>query len=198
MLLAGYETTSNALAFAIYLLAKHPNIEAKMVDEIDHLVTDQRALSLETMGDYVYVDAVCRESLRLLPSAGLFARQASQDVVIKGYLIPKGTTVVVPTFALHRHEAHWPEAALFKPERWLNRPPGLTDAAWLPFGLGPRKCIGYRFALQEMMLTLIGLYKDFHFRLQHPDRPLQLENGITASPVGGIPVLVEHRIHQKL
>lgn len=198
MLMAGYETTSNALSYAVFLLAQNPDVESRMVAEIKSTrAGNPEPPTKEELPEYNYVLWVCNETLRMLPPVPTYPREASKDLNICGYDVPAGTAVFVSAYAIHHDEKHYADPLVFRPERW--DPNGKEQQerhpnAFLPFGYGARKCIGYRFALQEMQLTLIRLYSEFTFKLDPSmPLPLQLEPGITMTPWGGISVLPERR-----
>ena len=190
-LLAGYETTANTLAYAVHLLANNPKVEARMLSEIDAL------MDVDDLAQYEYVEAVVNETLRLCPPVAETARIANNDTIVGGKHIPAGTAVGIPIFAMHRDAKQFPEPSSFKPERFLKDSPEAAARhkyAFMPFGTGPRMCIGYKMALNEVKLTLINLYRKLVFRL--PDgAPTELivRKGITYSPQGGVQVLVQKR-----
>ncbi|GAB4819482.1 hypothetical protein N2152v2_006528 [Parachlorella kessleri] len=165
----GFETSANTLAFTLHLLAHHPEAQAKLLAEVDAFGRD-KALTLEDLPKFPYLDAVIHESLRLYPPGWIGTRVANEDVVLgdqKGrYLIPQGTHVHINIFGLHRDPAIWPEPEAFRPERFLNKEEmeGRHSNAWLAFGVGPRMCIGWKFAMQEMELVLIRLFQQYTFK----------------------------------
>ncbi|XP_052610745.1 cytochrome P450 3A9 isoform X1 [Peromyscus californicus insignis] len=162
---AGYETTSSALSFALYLLATHPDVQKKLQDEIDAALPNKAPATYNTLVQMEYLDMVVNETLRLYPIAGRLERVCKKDVEINGVLIPKGTVMVVPTFALHRDPKHWPEPEEFHPERFSKKNQGsINPYTYLPFGDGPRNCIGMRFALMNMKIALVRVLQNFSFQ----------------------------------
>nr|XP_042124012.1 cytochrome P450 3A9 [Peromyscus maniculatus bairdii] len=162
---AGYETTSSALSFALYLLATHPDVQKKLQDEIDAALPNKAPATYDTLVQMEYLDMVVDETLRLYPIAGRLERVCKKDVEINGVLIPKGTVMMVPTFALHRDPKHWPEPEEFHPERFSKKNQGsINPYTYLPFGDGPRNCIGMRFALMNMKLALVRVLQNFSFQ----------------------------------
>jgi cytochrome P450 len=151
---AGRSTTANALTWTWYLLSRHPEAEARLQQELRHTLGGRapRAVDLPQLP---YTAMVVREAMRLFPPAPAFARQPIDDVVIGGYEIPKGSLVTVSTYALHHDERFFPQPEEFIPDRfapgWEGRIPG---CAYLPFGAGPRVCIGSEFAMAETRLVL--------------------------------------------
>ena len=198
--LAGYETTANTLAYVAFLLSQNPEAEARLVDEINRLAPDKaKKLDFKDLSKFEYTSNVVSEALRLYPPGAMISRVALRDVTLgsstKKYLIKNGTWVIVPIYSLHRDERFWEQPEAFDPDRFLpERSATRSKYVHLPFGLGPRNCIGQRFALEEIKLALITLYREHTFKLhEHTLVPLKLRAGITLSPVGGIWMTVHRR-----
>ncbi|GBF94151.1 cytochrome P450 [Raphidocelis subcapitata] len=195
--LAGYETTANALSYAIYCVASSPDAQAKLLAELDALPgAPDREVTVEDLQLLPFTAAVIDEALRLYPPATRTAREARGGLSLGGYAIPDGTAVMVATYSIQRDPAYWPKADAFLPERWLKGHEELAASnphAYLPFGSGARMCIGYRFALQEARLTLAQLYRRFTFGLEPGQVPLKVKTGITMSPESGVFVRVAER-----
>jgi thromboxane-A synthase len=207
--LAGYETTANTLAFTAFLVSQNPHAEAKLVEEINRLAPDkEKRLTFRELAEFTYISNVVNEALRLYPPGAMLAREANRDVCIGGsrtaeadnsdgkqYQLRKGTWVVIPVYSIHRDERFWENPEVFDPDRFLpERSEGRPKYAHLPFGLGPRNCIGQRFALEEAKLALIALYREYTFKLHsHTEVPLKLKAGITLSPENGIWMTVHRR-----
>eukprot|EP00927_Polykrikos_kofoidii_P048566 TRINITY_DN4282_c0_g1_i1.p1 TRINITY_DN4282_c0_g1~~TRINITY_DN4282_c0_g1_i1.p1 ORF type:complete len:617 (+),score=91.38 TRINITY_DN4282_c0_g1_i1:69-1853(+) len=205
MLLAGYETTSNALGYIVFAIAQNKEVERKLLAEIDRLsglsssggCDDERTSLKDSLSKYEYVSWVCNEALRLFPPVHNWPRDTSRDLEFGGHHVPAGTAIVVSAIAIHRDSRFYPDPMNFKPERWdpagqeqQQRP----ECAFVPFGFGARKCIGYRFAIQEMQMAVVRIYSEFTFRLNPSMQlPLQLEPSITMSPLEGISVIPERR-----
>ncbi|KAL6031641.1 hypothetical protein STEG23_000575 [Scotinomys teguina] len=117
---AGYETTSSTLCFAMYLLATHPDVQKKLQDKIDVALPNKAPVTYDALVEMEYLDMVVNETLRLYPVGGRLERICKKDVEINGVLIPKGTVVIVPTFALHKDPKCWPEPEEFRPERYRD------------------------------------------------------------------------------
>ena len=159
---AGYETTSSALSFALYLLAIHPDVQKKLQDEIDAALPNKAPATYDTLLQMEYLDMVVNETLRLYPIAGRLERVCKTDVEINGLFIPKGTVVMIPTFALHKDPKYWPEPEEFRPERFSKKnQDSINPYMYLPFGSGPRNCIGMRFALINMKVALVRVLQNF-------------------------------------
>ncbi|KAL6083086.1 hypothetical protein STEG23_032662, partial [Scotinomys teguina] len=162
---AGYETTSNTIAFALYLLATHPDIQKKLQEEIDVVLPNKASPTYDKVMEMEYLDMVLSESLRLYSISGRIERVCKQDVEIGGVFIPKGTTVVIPTYALQHDPQYWPEPEEFHPERFSKENKGsIYPYTYMPFGNGPRNCLGMRFALMNMKLALTKVLQNFSFK----------------------------------
>lgn len=169
---AGYETTSNALSFIMHTLATHPDVQKKLQQEIDTTLPNKAFPTYDVMMEMEYLDMVVSETLRLYPIASKIFRMCKKDVEINGVFIPKGTVVTVPMFVLQRDSKYWPEPDKFHPERFSKKNKESIDPyIYMPFGSGPRNCIGMRFALMNMKLALIRVLQNFSF---HPCKETQI------------------------
>ncbi|XP_008538325.1 cytochrome P450 3A12 isoform X2 [Equus przewalskii] len=192
---AGYETTSTSLSFLMYLLATHPDVQQKLQDEIDVTFPNKALPTYDTLLQMEYLDMVLNESLRLFPIAGRLERVCKKDVEINGVLIPKGTVVMVPTFILHRASEFWPEPEEFCPERFSkNNKDNINPYIYLPFGTGPRNCIGMRFAIMNMKLAIVRVLQNFSFKpCKETQIPLKIGNQGLIQPQKPIVLKVESR-----
>ncbi|XP_021108186.1 cytochrome P450 3A14 [Heterocephalus glaber] len=162
---AGYDTTSNTLSFIMHMLATHPDAQKKLQQEIDTTLPNKAFPTYDVMMEMEYLDMVVHETLRLYPIANRIERMCKKDVEINGMFIPKGTVVMVPTFALQKDSKYWPEPDEFHPERFSKKNKENVDPyIYMPFGNGPRNCIGMRFALMNMKLALIRVLQNFSFQ----------------------------------
>jgi cytochrome P450 len=191
--LAGHETTANALAWTWHLLAAHPAVYDRVCAEADAVLTG-RAPTYADLADLPYTLQVFKESLRLYPPAYVIARQAQRETVIGGFRIPAKTVVFLSPYLLHRHAETYPDPERFDPDRWADpeREKLLPRHAYLPFGGGPRICIGAAFALMEGHLVLAALAQRVRFTPATPD-PIACEPLITLRPRGAIPMIVSRR-----
>ena len=174
ILLAGHETTANAIAWSFYLLARHPEIEAKLVDHVNAVLgaRDATAADLPRLD---YVRAVFAETLRLYPPAWVTARRALADIEIGPYRVARGDIVIVSQYVSHRDPRYFPIPERFDPERWFA--PAPPKFAYFPFGGGNRLCIGESFAWMEGILALATIVR--RVRLARVD----------ASDVGTLPLV---------
>lgn len=163
--LAGHETTANALAWVWYLLSKYPATARQVRSEVDDVLGD-RAPAYEDLQNLTYMRRVIDETLRLYPSAWMFARQAVEDDEIGGYSIPAGATLMLSPFVTHRRAEFWENPEGFDPERFTpERVKERARYAYFPFGGGPRRCIGEGFALMEAQLVMAMVVQRFRLHL---------------------------------
>jgi len=162
---AGHETTANAMAWLLYLVSQHPEVEERLLAAIDAKWPGD-GLTLENTGAFNYVRQVIEESLRVYPTIWSVGRGCTEEDELGGYRIPAGMNVVVPIFHFHWSERFWPEPQKFDPSRFSSeRRPPPESMIYFPFGSGPRSCIGNHFALQELMIMTILFYRQYQFRL---------------------------------
>jgi cytochrome P450 len=190
LFIAGHETTANALAWTFYLLARHPEARQRMEAEVDALggSPDYDALRM-----LPYTLAVLKESMRLYPPAYLLGRRPVEDTVIGEHVVKKKSIVLVSIIGIHRRPDLWPDPATFDPERFLgDTEKQLPRCAYMPFGAGPRVCIGNHFALMEGHLLLATIARRVRFELAST-KPVEPEPLVTLRPKGGIAVRVARR-----
>jgi cytochrome P450 len=192
-LLAGHETTSNTLAWAIYVLSQNPAVEARVRDELATVLAglEPSPADLEKL---VVTEALVKETLRLYPPAYVVARRAIRDAEIGGYEVPTGSEVIVWIYYTHRDRVAYPEPEALRLDRYLPDASGvvprLPRGAWIPFGAGPRACIGRSFAMAEAVAALATLLGRWRFRYVGR-KPPRLSARITLAPGGGVPVVAE-------
>ena len=174
LVVAGHETTASGLNWAWYLLAKHPEVDARMHAEIE-ATPELTAPGLGAMEALQYTQNVINEALRLYPPGWVLSRRSLEPDVLSGYEIPAGTDVLLSPYLLHRHPQYWKDPDAFRPERFdaaheSERP----RFAYLPFAAGPRHCIGESLALYEMLMHLYKVARHYRLRLAS-DEPIELE-----------------------
>ncbi|CAN5568987.1 cytochrome P450 [soil metagenome] len=181
LLLTGHETTAVALTWTWYFLARHPGVEARLHAEVD-AVCGERSPTFDDVKTLTYTRQVVSEALRLRPPVWAVSRQAVAEVEIGDYLFPRGATLVVCQYALHRDPAWWREPERFRPERFAaEAEPPLRKFTYLPFSGGPRGCIGEHFAWTECILVVAALAR--RWRLQAAEEePIGLRPSITLRP----------------
>ncbi|XP_058426540.1 cytochrome P450 3A12-like [Diceros bicornis minor] len=192
---AGYEPISTSLSFLIYFLATHPDVQQKLQEEIDATFPDKAPVTYDALVQMEYLDMVLNESLRLFPIAGRLERVCKKDLELGGVFIPKGTVVMVPTFSLHREPEFWPEPEEFHPERFSkDNKDSINPYIYMPFGSGPRNCIGMRFAVVNMKLAVVRLLQNFSFKpCKETQIPLKLGTQGLIQPEKPIVLKVESR-----
>lgn len=190
---AGHETTSNALVWTWYLLSQHPEAEARLHAEVDQ-VLNGRLPTIADLPHLPYTLMVIKEAMRLYPPAWVInGRQAVVDTTIGGYTVPRGSVLFISPYVIHRRPEFYPNPERFDPERFTpEREKELPRHAYLPFGAGPRICIGNSFALMEAHLIVATIAQRYRLRLA-ADQTIALNPQITLSNQGGMRMLVEAR-----
>jgi cytochrome P450 len=184
LFLAGHETTSNALTWTWWLLSQHPEQEARLHAELD-AVLGGRAPTTTDLVALPYTNAVLSESMRLRPPAWAIGREAIADHDLGDVRLPKGSVAVISPWLLHHDDRWWPQANAFRPERWLDPEPDRPRHAYLPFGGGPRMCIGEGFAWMEAGLVLATLARRWRFTLE-ADARVEMQPVVTLRPRYGV------------
>jgi cytochrome P450 len=175
LLVAGHETTANALSWAVERLVRHP-------DKLDRLTEETRA------GETEYLDAVITETLRLRPVISLVARRLTQPATIGDWELPAGVTVTPSIYLIHRRPDVYPEPERFIPERFIDNPPGTYT--WIPFGGGVRRCLGGAFAHFEMQVVLAELVRSHGLEPARPESERVKRRAITETPQHNAEVIV--------
>ncbi|BFZ56469.1 hypothetical protein PYCC9005_003515 [Savitreella phatthalungensis] len=180
-LVAGHETTSGLLSFALYYMVKNPKTMRKAQEEVDAIGW----ITQDSLTKMPYIDAILKEALRLQPTAPMFAVSSDEDVELpSGHLIQAGQPVFINLHGLHSDPAAWgPDPLAFRPERMLDG--GFENAlpnSWKPFGNGIRACIGRAFALQEAMLAIATIVQNFDLELVDPTYELRVKFSLTIKP----------------
>jgi len=189
---AGHETTANALSWSLYLLSQAPAAYARIEQEVD-AVLEGGVVTPDKLEQLVYTRAVIDEAMRLYPPVPLLSRAALADDRIGNLKIPKGSLVTIAPWVLHRHRRLWTKPDAFDPERFLpERRTEIDRFAYLPFGAGPRVCIGASFSLQEAVIVLATVIRSVRFSLVegHEVEPV---HRITLRPQGGLPMTLSLR-----
>lgn len=190
--LAGHETTAITLSWACWLLERHPAVETRLVEEARQVLGTRRP-TIEDYPKLVYTRAVVEETLRLYPPVHVFSRQAIADDEIAGTKIPRGSFITISSWLLHRHTLFWENPDAFDPERFVPPRADKVDRfAYIPFGAGPRICLGKNLGLMEAVLLLAMLCRDWKFQLRenHPVEPL---GRMTLRPRHGLPMRITRR-----
>jgi cytochrome P450 len=192
LLMAGHETTGISSTWSWYWISQNPDVERKLHAEID-AVLGGRTPTPDDVTRLEYTRMVFQEVLRLSPPVWAFDRCAVEDDIVGGYLIPKGTSVLISPYVMHRHPKYWDGPLRFEPERFsaaeaAKRP----QYAYLPFGGGPRRCVGMRFAFMAVPLILATLSRSYRLRLK-PGHPVEELARLNLAPKFGLEMLIEDR-----
>jgi cytochrome P450 len=185
MLLAGHETTATALAWAVAHVVGDASVRERLASELAGVgpapFDPTRVLKLE------FLDAVCRETLRLTPIIPLVGRRLTRPMTIGGVDLPAGVVAAPCIYLAHRRPERWPEPARFRPERFLESKP--TPYEFLPFGGGVRRCLGMAFALVEMKLVLAEILSRVDLRAAPGYQVRVVRRSVTLAPAEGMPVV---------
>ena len=195
-LLAGFETTGTTLSSAAFFLATKPDVQERLIREIDKAQQTRGDASLYAFAQSIpYLDQVVCEVLRLCAPAFNLLRGCEEDVEYKGVKFPKGVEVNIPTYVLHRDPDVWANPLEFNPDNFSPEAKDKRDPySFLPFGTGPRQCIGMRFALLEIKIGLLSIMQRFKFE-RSPETVAQLEHRavVLMRPKDGIYVKIRAR-----
>jgi cytochrome P450 len=193
ILLAGHETTSNALTWTFYLLGQHPEVAAKLYAEVDS-VLGGRAPTLADLPKLTYTQQVIKEAMRLYPPAWVInTRRVTEDTTLGGYALHRGTDLFISPFVMHRLPEYYEQPEEFRPERFTPEfEQSLPRFAYMPFGGGPRVCIGNSFAMMEAQLVLATICSRFAVEAL-PGTVAELNPQVTLSIKGGLSMRVVER-----
>jgi cytochrome P450 len=192
LFMAGHETTANTLNWTFALLAQHPDAEAELHEELDRVLAG-RAPTLSDLDQLPYTEQVIKESMRLYPPAWSLGRVAVEDVRVGNFVMPKGTRAGIVTYFTHRDPELWEEPERFDPTRFSpSREAAVPKYAYLPFGGGPRVCIGNHFAMMEAKLLLAGIASRYTLRLAS-SQTVEMAPRITLNPKGGLPMTLTQK-----
>ncbi|MBD2778392.1 cytochrome P450 [Iningainema tapete] len=190
MILAGHETTANTLSWTWMLLAQHPEVQAKLVEELQ-AVLGGRSPTIADLPRLRYTSMIIKESMRLYPPITDVTREAIRDCEIGGYFVPAGCTIIMSQWVMHRNSRYFPNPEVFNPERWANDlEKQLPRGVYFPFGDGLRICIGKSFALMEATLLLATIAQKFQLHLV-PEHLIVLQPSLTLRPKYGIQVVLK-------
>jgi len=192
LFLAGHETTANAMTWTWYLLSQNPDAVEKLHEEVDR-VLEGRLPALQDVPNLHYTRMVFAESMRLFPPAHSFGREALEQYKIGDYDVPKGATIIISPYLMHRHPRYWDNPEVFEPERWLpEKAEARPKTVYIPFGGGPRTCIGEPFAWLEGVLVVATLARHWQFSLAQ-GHPVDVQPLVTLRPKHGMKMVAHRR-----
>lgn len=192
LFLAGHETTALTLSWAWYLLARNPQVDAKLAAEWQ-AVLGGRPPTAADVPRLTYTEHTVMEAMRIYPPVYLIGREPVEDVELGGFRVRKGTTLFMSQWVNHRDARYFPDPAAFRPERWADGLAGrIPKYAYYPFGGGPRVCIGNQFAMMEAVLLLAAIGQKWRFTLE-PGADVEPWPTITLRPRPGVPAVLAQR-----
>ncbi|QGM97122.1 cytochrome P450 [Methylocystis parvus] len=190
LMVAGHETSAVALAWSLWLLAKDQASQERLRNEVRDVVGESD-IDRNAVENLPFARQVIQEAMRLFPPVAALGRQPREDTTLGPYKVLKKEPIYVAIWALHRHEKLWDEPNAFDPDRFApEKAKGRHRCAYMPFGAGPRICIGMSFAMLEMTTILAALIRDFRFT-PVPGPRIELSPDFTLRPKGGLPLFVE-------
>lgn len=209
MLIAGHETTANALTWTYYLLAQHPEVEKKVFEEIDSVLRgkstksgnqnkkekskEYRNVTADDVPKLKYIEKVFREAMRLYPPVWSIGRIIEEDHQLGDYIIPKNSALFMSQYVMHRNPKYYDDPEEFNPDRWSDEfKRKIPRFSYFPFGGGLRGCIGEPFAWQEgiMLIATISTYWKMNLR---PNQKVKVDHGVTLNPKNGIKMTLQAR-----
>jgi cytochrome P450 len=191
LLMAGHETTANAMSWTLHLLGSHPEVQRKLHAELDTL--GGRLPTAADLPALTYTRAVVSEGIRIYPPAWMIGRATTEDLELGGWHVPAGSMVAISPLLMQRDARWFPEPDAFDPDRWLDaRRDAVPKYAYLPFGTGPRSCVGEQFAWAEAVTALAVIAARFTARTE-PGHEVRPQYRITMRPGNGIPMLLGAR-----
>ena len=192
LMLAGHETSANALAWTLHLLGIHPDIEQRLYDEIGKVVGDNPASAADLL-QMPYLKQVVQESMRIYPPVWAVARRSEEPGEYNGFYIPEKSYIGIVPYALHRDPKYWPEPTRFDPDRFSpENAKGRHSYCYLPFAAGPRACIGASMAMLEIQLVLVQIVRRFKLAMV-ANHPIDSVAKVTLRPLHGIAMTLSPR-----
>ncbi|KAF8773088.1 Cytochrome P450 3A11 like protein [Argiope bruennichi] len=199
--LVGYETTATVLTFTAYSLATNPEWQEKLIKEVDEAFEKHSEMSYDSVRDMKILDAVVSETLRMHPPLASTERAAVEDYELgnTGILVEKGMHVLIPLYGMHYDPEFFEDPETFNPERFMDSSePKHPQYAYLPFGIGPRNCLGMRFALLEIKVCLANLLRQYRLKPHSSTKvPLEYKKGLVLLTVTELPLMLEKRMDVK-
>jgi cytochrome P450 len=191
--IAGHETTANALTWTFYLLSKNPDIEKKLLDELETVIDSNRTPTVDDIPKLKFTEKVLRESMRLYPPVWTIGRYVDNDYTLGKYTVPAGSTILMSQYVMHHDPHYYNEPERFDPERWSSQTrSSLPRFSYFPFGGGIRGCIGEPFVWMEGILVIATICRRWKMHLV-PGHRIELDPAITLRPRHGMQMKLERR-----
>lgn len=194
LIFAGHDSTSSAISFCLYNIAKYPEVQRKILEEVRSVIQPGEKITSNQLNDLKYLDLVIKESLRLFPPAPFFSRKLSEQVTAGGYTLPKGSSVAISPFLMGRDPKLFQNPLDFIPERFDTETTSekVNSYAYVPFSAGPKGCIGQKFAVLEIKSVLSLIVSNFEISLKSQD-DLDLYSALILKAENGIHVIFKGR-----
>jgi len=195
LFLAATDTTSHSTQWALYLIAKNPECQQKILEELDNVLEEDEELEEKHLKHLDYVRGVIKETLRLYPVAPFISRIFSKDINVGGYKIPKNKMVVFSLYTIGRLEKHYQNATKFMPERWIRSEERkkVNSYAYIPFALGSRSCIGKKVAEAQMAFFISKMVRKFKIEMANKDESIDIKLRMITTPENPISLKLTRR-----
>ncbi|EZA59707.1 hypothetical protein DMN91_003545 [Ooceraea biroi] len=182
---AGHDTTATSISWALYVLGRHPEYQEKILNEYDEIIgTDE--ITTENINKLIWLDACIKEQWRLYPVVPLIARQIYEPIEILGIQVPRGSTVLINSYLLHRDARFFPEPHVYRPERFLPNSAKIPPFAFIPFSAGSRNCIGWKFATMFIKVAVVSVLKSFNIEAIEKEDDLRFKSELVLINTNGI------------
>ena len=181
---AGHDTNASSLTWTMYLLGRHPEVQARLQQEVDAVYPeDTGVLTADHLARLTYMELVIKESMRMFPAVSMVGRRLCEDMEVAGHTVPADSVCYVMIYVMHRNPEVWPEPDVFRPERFTKENScGRHPFAFIPFSAGPRNCIGQRFAMFEQKVLIAKFLHRFTVSTDVEECDLKIGSGLTTRP----------------
>ncbi|XP_057367277.1 cytochrome P450 4c3-like [Daphnia carinata] len=198
VMFAGHDTTASAMTWFLYCIARHPEYQQLVMDEVDQVFDGdmERPCTIQDAAELKYLECCIKETLRLYPSVPAVMRCLTEDVDIGGYKLPAGVSVALMIYGMHHSPLVYPDPEAFKPDRFLpENSIGRHPYAFIPFSAGPRNCIGQKYGILEIKIVLANLMRRFRFSVADSSQPMIIPSSeIVLKPKHGVPLIASKRL----
>ncbi|XP_017032888.1 probable cytochrome P450 6d5 [Drosophila kikkawai] len=193
---AGFETTASTTSFTLYELTQHPEVMAKAQEDVRQAIEKHGGLTYDAISDMKYLEACVMETARKYPALPILNRVCTQDYPVPDskLVIKKGTPIVISLIGMHRDPEYFPNPLTYQPERYLDENKNFRQAAYMPFGEGPRHCIGLRMGKVNVKIAVAKILSNFDLEIRKEKREIEFgANGVTLMPKEGVPVRISRK-----